>query len=79
MGRSLAVCAPIQEERDMEDENTGQTRVTGSGPHDEQGKAGHAAAAQPVTVPGTTDKSASPGRTTGEEQAAINREVDPPA
>jgi hypothetical protein len=63
----------------MADRKTAQTGVAGSGRLYEHGEAGQKAAEEPVSVPGSADKSTNSGRTTGEEQAAVNREVDPPA
>ncbi len=53
--------------------------VAGSGPLYEHGEAGQKAAEEPVNVPGSDDKGSSSGSTTGDEQVANNREVDPPA
>jgi hypothetical protein len=53
--------------------------VAGSGPLFERGEAGRKAAEEPVNVPGSDDESTGSGPTTGGEQAAKNREVDPPA
>ena len=56
-----------------------QTRMAGSGPLYEHGEAGQKAADEPVNIPGPDDKRRSGGAPVGEEQAANNREVDPPA
>ena len=63
----------------MADGKAEQAGAAGSGPLYEHGEAGQKAAEEPVDVPGSADKSGSSARTTGEEQAAANREVDPPA
>jgi hypothetical protein len=63
----------------MADGKAEQTGVAGSGPLYEHGEAGQKAAEEPVNVPGSADKSEISGSTTGEEQAAANRAVDPPA
>ena len=62
----------------MADRQAEQLGFAGSGPLDEHGEAGQKAAEEPVNVPGSHDKSMSSGSTTGEEQAASNREVDQP-
>jgi hypothetical protein len=56
-----------------------QTRVAGSGPLYEHSEAGQKAAEEPVNVPGSHDENGSGGTPVGEDQAAANREVDPPA
>ena len=53
--------------------------VAGSGTLYERGESGQKAAEEPVKVPGSDGQSSSSGSTTGDEQAASNREVDPPA
>ena len=63
----------------MADGKAEQTRIAGSGPLYEHSDAGQKAAVEPVSIPGSDNKSGSSGSTTGEEQAAANREVDPPA
>jgi hypothetical protein len=59
----------------------GQERsgVAGSGPLYEHGEAGQKAADEPVKLPGSDDGNRSGGPPVGENQAAANREVDPPA
>ena len=52
--------------------------VAGSGPLYEHGEAGQKAAEEPVNVPGS-DGNRRGATPTGEDQAAANREVDPPA
>jgi len=56
-----------------------QTGGAGSGPLYEHGEAGQKAAEEPVHVPGSEDDDEKGGRPVGEDQAAANREVEPPA
>jgi hypothetical protein len=56
-----------------------QSGVAGSGPLYQHGEAGQKAADEPVKVPGSDDENGSGAPPVGENQAAANREVDPPA
>jgi hypothetical protein len=64
-----------------------QPAVGGTGPLYEHSEAGKRAAEEDVVIPGSDDSEAAdateddekPQHPTGEQQAAINRDLDPPA
>jgi hypothetical protein len=60
-------------------DRTEQSGVAGTGPLYEHGEAGQKAAEEPVHIPRSEDENESGARPVGEDQAAANREVDPPA
>jgi hypothetical protein len=63
----------------MADDQRDQAGVGGTGPLYDQGEAGRKAAKEPVEIPAAAEPEKGDGNPVGEEQAAENREGEPPA